>query len=194
MYVNDFDRNGKVEHIITMFNGDDEYPMIQQKDIVKQIPSLKAKYPTFNSYREQKMSDIFNEETLNSSIIQEVYNLKTSILINEGGSEFSLKSLPSEAQFSPTFGISVHDFNRDGKPDILIGGNFYRSKPEAGIYDASYGCLLIGDGKGNFDFIPNRISGLSTKGEIRDFELIEDKNILIVLKNNDFAEVFKYVK
>ena len=194
MYVNDFDRNGKVEHIITMFNGDVEYPMIQQKDIVEQIPSLKSKYPTYNSYKEQTMSDIFGEEILNTSIIREVYNLETSLLINEGGSEFIIKSLPLEAQFSPTFGITVHDFNRDGSPDILTGGNFYRSKPEAGKYDASYGCLLIGDGKGNFDFMPNMISGLTIKGEIRDFELIEDRNILIVVKNNDFVEVYKCLK
>ncbi len=194
MHVNDFDRNGKVEHIITMFNGDNEYPMIQQKDLVEQIPSLKSKYPTFNSYKEQTMSDLFSEEILNTSVVLEAVNLKTTLLMNEGASGFRLRSLPTEAQFSPTFGISIHDFNRDGKPDILIGGNFYRSKPEAGKYDASYGCLLIGDGRGNFDFMPNRISGLSTKGEIRDFELIEDRNILIVVKNNDFIEVFKYLK
>jgi hypothetical protein len=86
----------------------------------------------------------------------------------------------------------IRDFNNDDNVDILMGGNFYRAKPEAGKYDASYGCLLIGDGKGNFDFLPNRISGLTIKGEIRDFEIIEDQNILIVVKNNDFVDTYKY--
>jgi hypothetical protein len=130
-------------------------------------------------------------EVLNSGIILDAYTLKTSILMNHGGSEFKLKPLPQEAQFSPIYGISVYDFNKDGFVDILAGGNFYRAKPEAGKYDASYGCLLIGDGKGNFDFLPNRISGLTVKGEVRDFEIIEDKNILIVVQNNDFVEIFK---
>jgi hypothetical protein len=123
--------------------------------------------------------------------VLESHILSTSILINKGDSEFALESLPQEAQFSPTYGIYIHDFNRDGSLDILTGGNFYRAKPEAGKYDASYGCLLIGDGKGNFDFLLNRISGLTVKGEIRDFEIIEDKNILIVIKNNDFVEIYK---
>ena len=112
--------------------------------------------------------------------------------MNEAGSNFSLISLPMEAQFSPTYGISIYDFNGDGLHDILTGGNLSRAKPEAGKYDASYGCLLIGDGKGNFDFMPNRISGLTVKGEIRDFEIIEDKNILIIVKNDDMVEIFKY--
>ena len=55
-----------------------------------------------------------------------------------------------EAQLSPMYGIAAEDFDKDGNIDILMGGNFYQSKPEVGIYDASYGILLKGDGKGNF--------------------------------------------
>ncbi len=194
MYVNDFDRNGKVEQIITTYNGDTAYPMVQQNDIIKQMPALQSKYPTYHSYKEQSIADIFDPDILSTSVIQEAQIFESSILMNEGGSKFKLKTLPVEAQFSPAFAIIIHDFNDDNYPDILTGGNFYRSKPEAGIYDASYGCLLMGDGKGNFKFLPNRISGFKSSGEIRDFEMIEDRNILIVLKNNDFVEVFKYLK
>jgi hypothetical protein len=191
MYVNDFDRNGKIEHIYTMFNENKEYPIAQQIDIISQLPSLRSKYPTFHSYKGQSISDLFSEEILNTSIVNEARNLRSSILINHDGIRMELKDLPLEAQFSPVYAIMIHDFNNDNYPDILAGGNFYRAKPEAGKYDASYGCLLIGDGKGNFDFLPNRISGLTIKGEIRDFEIIEDKDILIVVKNNDFFDIFK---
>ncbi len=191
MYVNDFDRNGKIEHIYTMFNGDKEYPIAQQVDVIRQLPSLKSKYPSFHSYKEQPVSNMFSEEILNTSIVREASNLRSSVLINHEGNRLELKDLPLEAQFSPVYAIMIRDFNKDTKPDILAGGNFYRAKPEAGKYDASYGCLLIGDGKGNFDFMPNRISGLTIKGEIRDFEIIEDEDILIVLKNNDFVDTYK---
>jgi hypothetical protein len=192
MYVNDFDRNGKIEHIYTLFNGNKEYPMAQQVDVIRQLPSLQSKYPSFHSYKEQSISDMFSEEILNTSIVKEASNLRSSILINHDGIHLELKDLPLEAQFSPIYAIMIHDFNNDDNADILTGGNFYRAKPEAGKYDASYGCLLIGDGKGNFDFMPNRIAGLTVKGEIRDFEIIEDNNILIVAKNNDYVEIFKY--
>ena len=41
-----------------------------------------------------------------------------------------------------------------------MGGNFYQSKPEVGIYDASYGVLLKGDGKGNFTAVNEKQSGI----------------------------------
>jgi hypothetical protein len=191
MYVNDFDRNGKIEHIYTMFNGSSEYPTAQQVDVIRQLPSLQSKYPSFHSYKEQSISDMFSEEILNTSIVKEASNLRSSFMINNEGIHMELKDLPLEAQFSPVYAIMIRDFNSDDMVDILTGGNFYRAKPEAGKYDASYGCLLIGDGKGNFDFLPNRISGLTIKGEIRDFEIIEDEDILIVVKNNDFVDTYK---
>jgi hypothetical protein len=40
------------------------------------------------------------------------------------------------------YGIVVNDFDKDGNADIIMGGNFYESKPEVGIYDASYGIFL----------------------------------------------------
>ena len=75
-----------------------------------------------------------------------------------------MKSLPTEAQLSPMYGIAADDFDKDGNIDILMGGNFYESKPEVGIYDASYGILLKGDGKGNFTAVPAQQSGINIRG------------------------------
>jgi hypothetical protein len=77
---------------------------------------------------------------------------------------FTGKVLPVQAQLSPMYGIAAEDFDKDGNIDILMGGNFYQSKPEAGIYDASYGILLKGNGKGNFTALPPQQSGISIKG------------------------------
>ena len=40
MYVNDFDLNGSVEHIICAFNGDTAFPLAMKDDLVRQIPTL----------------------------------------------------------------------------------------------------------------------------------------------------------
>ena len=76
--------------------------------------------------------------------------MQSSVFINNKNGTFTAKALPIAAQLSPMYGIAAEDFDKDGNIDILMGGNFYQSKPEAGIYDASYGILLKGDGKGNF--------------------------------------------
>ncbi|WP_394766963.1 hypothetical protein, partial [Ferruginibacter sp.] len=72
-------------------------------------------------------------------------------------------------------------------------GNFYQSKPEVGIYDASYGLLLKGDGKGNFKAIKANQSGFFIKGAVRDIMAIktQKKKLVIVARNNDQPKIFQ---
>jgi len=51
MYVSDFDQNGSIEHLICMFNGEKNYPLILRHDLVSQIPSLKKKYLKYESFK-----------------------------------------------------------------------------------------------------------------------------------------------
>ena len=83
MYINDFDNNNSIEQVIFQFNGDSSYTMSLKHDLVKQMPSLKKKYLKYNSYKNQTVYDIFNTEKINSSIVNYIYNLETSIFINE---------------------------------------------------------------------------------------------------------------
>ena len=62
MYVNDFDLNGSVEHIICAFNGDTAYPMAMKDDLVRQIPALERTYETYKAYSGETIHDIFSEE------------------------------------------------------------------------------------------------------------------------------------
>ena len=108
-------------------------------------------------------------------------------MINEGNGKFTLRALPVEAQFSPVFGIEIGDFNDDSNMDILLGGNMYKVKPQVGRYDASYGTLLIGDGKNNFKAMAAKSSGIKLDGEVRDIVTIKNLNnsILLISRNND---------
>ena len=194
MYVNDFDRNGRVEQVITRYNGDTSYPMVLRNDMIMQIPSLEAKYPDFNSYKTQRMEDIFTDDQIRSSETLMASYLPTAVLVNTGNMEFTLTALPREAQLSPVFAILADDFNNDGHMDILLGGNQYRAKPETGIYDGSYGVLLLGDGKNNFAPVQESVSGFFVPGEIRDLVSIptEDGRMLLVGRNNDSLKTFEY--
>ena len=194
MFVNDFDRNGTVEQIVATYNKDKSYPLVLRHDLLKQISSLQKKYPRYQSYKGQTMTDIFSEEQLSKAIELKVHTTSSMIAINQGEGKFILQKLPVEAQFSPIHAILVEDFNGDGDQDLLLGGNFYKAKPEIGIHDASYGLLLLGDGKGNFDPIGSMESGFSVKGEIRDLKKINinGKKAVIVALNDDYARLFYY--
>lgn len=118
---------------------------------------------------------------------------ETGIFINNAGQSFTFYTLPVEAQFSPVYAIVARDFDGDGNQDLIMGGNFYQSKPEAGIHNGSYGLHLKGDGKGTFKAIPFSESGFFLKGAVRDMELlnVKGKTIVLVTRNNDATAVFE---
>ncbi len=193
MYVNDFDQNGTIEQIITTFNGDTAYPMIMKHDLVSQLPGLKKKYPTYADYKNQTINDIFTIEQIDKALTLNVVNLSTCVFINDGQGKFEKRMLPREAQFAPVYAIHADDLNGDGNLDIVMGGNLYRAKPETGIYDATYGIFLAGDGSGRFNFLPYRESGLFLKGEIRDIQeiTIGENRYLVFARNNQKLKLFK---
>ena len=193
MYINDFDLNGSAEQIICTYDGDKSYPMALKHDLVGQIPALAQKYPKYELYKDQQITDVFTPEQLKNSVHLEVYLLETSLFINDGTGQFTRKSLPAEVQFSPVYAADVSDYNGDGKPDILLGGNLYNVKPEVGRYDAGYGSLLMGNGHGEFSLVPPKLSGIYLRGEIRDIMQVTTATgkILLIARNNDTVQVIR---
>jgi hypothetical protein len=194
MYVNDFDMNGSVEQIICVYNGEKSYPLALKHDLTKQIPYLEDKYPQYEDYKEQTITDIFSPEQLQRAIILEAYEMATSIFLNQGDGTFEQINLPVEVQFSPVYGIHVEDIDGDGFPDILLGGNLYGVKPEVGRYDASYGTFLHGNGDGSFSIFPPKKTGFKLEDEIRDIVSLETKKgkLMIVSRNNQPLQIFQY--
>jgi hypothetical protein len=194
MYVSDFDNNGTVEQIITCYNKDSAYPMVLRHDLVSILPSLKKKYLKYESYKEQTVEDIFTKEQLQHALKLEAYTMQSSVFINNKKGTFSIKPLPAEAQFSPMFGIAIDDFDKDGNADIIMGGNFYQSKPEVGIYDASYGVFMKGNGKGDFKTVRQDRSGFFSIGAIRDLVVLKTANrkLILIAKNDNRIELLQY--
>ena len=70
-----------------------------------------------------------------------------------------ITSLPIQLQLSPSYGVTVGDYDHDGNLDALIVGNSYATEVSTGRYDASIGSFLRGDGKGKFTHVPTLKSG-----------------------------------
>ena len=140
------------------------------------------------------MAEIFSGPQTDKSIISELNYMESVLLINDGLGEFSIKPLPWQTQVSPVYAIHVADINSDGEKDLILGGNLSGVKPEMGQYDASYGQVLIGKGNGEFDYIDAWKSGLSLSGDVRHISSIEpinDKKIILIVKNNDTAAAYE---
>lgn len=187
LYAGDLDLNGIVEQVVCTYNGEVQYPMVLRHDLVSILPYLKKKYLKYADYQLQTIHNIFTEEELQRAEKLNAYEMRTSVLINDGKGGFIMEPLPVEAQFSPVHAILVDDFDHDGNADILLGGNFYEAKPEAGIHDGSYGLMLKGDGKGGFEAVSAAKSGFFLKGAIRDLLRLKTRkgDYVVACRNND---------
>jgi hypothetical protein len=194
LYINDFDNNGTVEQILCRYDEGVSMPYVLRHDLVMQMPHLKKKYLKYESFAGQTIEQIFSPEAMKGTVTQETEHLANSLAINNGDGTFELKALPLEAQFAPMYGLLIDDFDGDQHLDILMAGNFYEAKPEVGRYDADYGILLKGDGKGNFEPCRSTCSGFLIDGQVRDMEklTVGGKSIVLVGRNNDRPQVFEY--
>jgi hypothetical protein len=194
MYASDFDGSGIIKQVVSCYNGDNAYPMALRHDLVSVLPYLKNKYLKYESYKLQRMEDIFTKEQLDKAVKLQAYEFCSCLFINNGHGGFIRNALPTAAQLSPMYGIAIADVDGDGKKDILMGGNFYQSKPEAGIYDASFGVLLKGDGTGHFTAMTSQQSSIQIKGAVRDIITLKagKKKLMLFACNDSEMKCYEY--
>jgi hypothetical protein len=193
MYVRDFDRNGVLEQIVSRYSNGISYPLALRDDLIRSIPFLKSRYPTYEAYAGQTVTDIFTPEQLADAGLKKAYTFATSLVRNNGDGSFTLVPLPPEAQIAPVYGILAGDFDEDEDQDLLLAGNFSNVKPEIGRMTASYGLFLCGDGKGTFVPVPTRESGFRVPGQARDIQRVRTNRgeLYVVTRNNDRTLVFR---
>ncbi len=191
LYINDFDKNGQTEQILCWRRNGLDYPVALKDDLVKQLPYLNKKYITYAAYAKATIQDMFDAEQIKNSIVYTINELRTGIFYNEKG-KFKFVPLPDEAQWTIQYASWIGDINGDHRQDIILGGNQYSSKPEMGIYAASYGTVLIQQKDGRFKPAPYQESGFFENGSIRDIQLIHigTKPNLLVVKNDDTPSMY----
>jgi len=188
LYVNDFFSTGSVKQILTFYKHGVSYPLAGRDELVGLMPSLRSKYPSYADFGDSRIEDILPASELRQAKVLEAQNLASSVALNNGNGTFKLMQLPVEAQFSPIYATLAEDFDGDGHADLLVAGNFYGVPPVLGRYDASYGLMLRGDGKGGFTSVDMESSNLVIKGEVRDMKMLRsagNERLIVVARNND---------
>lgn len=191
MYAGNFSGNGNTIPIVCNYVQGKSYPIATLDEITDAIPALKKKFLKYEAYADAGIKDIFSPEILQSSTVLNTYTLQTVYIENKGNNKFVVRPLPLEAQYSVVQGIIINDFTKDGKPDLLIAGNFFPYRVQYGPCDASIGLLLQGDGRGNFNPINRNKSGVLIQGDVRDMIILQGKSqsFIISSKNNQPVQV-----
>jgi hypothetical protein len=192
MYINDFDGNGKIDHIITTFEEDKAYPLATKDEITRQMPYLLKRYLKHHDFKEKTVEDIFTPDQLENSLKLNVFETASKFFINENG-YFTSKDLPLRAQLSAIYGILIKDIDKDGFKDFIVGGNQFKAKPKIGVYAGSYGTLLRSLKGNEFEDVNLDESGLFVQGEIRDIKAMTfgNKEIILVARNDDSLKFYK---
>jgi hypothetical protein len=191
-YAKDFDNNGTLDPIVTMFEGKNSFPLVQKEVMVKQIPSLKKKYLYAISYSQTPIEEMWGSG-LKDALKLVANDMETCWWENQGG-KMVRHSLPYQVQISAIQGIVAEDLNGDGHLDLLMAGNKYGMEVGTGRYDAGNGVFLAGDGKGNFTWVNNLQSGFWAMRDARDLAIVKGANgkrTFVVANNNSALQVFR---
>ena len=141
MYIDDFDNNSRLEHIITYQKKSKEYPIANKDELSKELNYLNRDFFYYKDFAGLDVRDIFSKESLSSSQKLSVNNFNSMVLLNYGDN-FEVIELPLLAQVSPIRDIQVLDYNRDGNKDLLLVGNNSNVSPFFGSFDSNFGILL----------------------------------------------------
>ncbi|HET6256954.1 MAG TPA: VCBS repeat-containing protein [Puia sp.] len=169
-YGGDFDNNGIYDMIPSVYLPDQkgemrEFPAESRDDLLRQINSMRQKFPDYKSYAVATMDKVLTPAEREHALVLEANDFRSVLLRNEGDGHFSIHPLPMQAQLSVINGMVADDFDGDGKLDVLLSGNDYGVEPVVGRSDAMNGLLLKGDGKGGFVPMPIDKSGIFLPGD-----------------------------
>lgn len=197
LVAKDFDHNGIMDDLFCYYikNKDGKYVLstaASRNDLARQMPSIKITFPKNSDYANAPFDQIVTKDMLNGAIVLKCSEARSGWFKNDGRGHFTFHPFPLMAQIAPVNAIVCDDVNGDGNTDIILAGNEYQSNVMSGRFDASYGQLLTGDGKGNFTAIPPVSSGLIIDGDVRDLKIISDgkKKILLAAVNNSNMKAF----
>lgn len=194
LYVHDFFGDGSIEQILTVYKDGVSYPVLGRDDFLRAMPQLRSRFDSYAKFGDSRIEDIVPGGELRKATVLEAQVFASSVAINKGSGAFDLRGLPAEAQFAPVYASIAEDVDGDGRVDLLIGGNFDGVTPLRGRYDASYGLLLLGDGRGGFAPVDMEDSGLVVEGQVRDLEWVRragGDRVIAVARNDERLQILR---
>ena len=129
------------------------------------IPFVKEKFATYADFAKADVDALLGDAAPRAIRVGAT-TFDHTLFLNRGA-HFEARSLPTEAQLAPAFGVVVADFDGDGHEDLFLAQNFYPTENNTMRFDAGAGLVLLGDGRGGFLSQSVAASGISVLGDAR---------------------------
>ncbi len=194
LFTKDFDGNGTHDVYLGYYDQDGTlYPVRGRQCSSQQMPFIKEKFEDYEAFATASIEDILDDK-MEGAALKEVQMFESVWIENQGAGKLKIHKLPNKAQIAPIFTIVPNDYDNDGDIDLFVAGNYHNREVETTRSDAGTGLILLNDGKGNFDPLSVKESGIYASLDARDALLIEvgsnKRKVIIVANNNGPAQVF----
>jgi hypothetical protein len=190
MYYKDFDDNGAIDPILCVYIQHKSYPFCTRDELLDQISMMRSRFTDYESFANAGINNMFTDDELKGAGHLQANMLKTTLFMSNANGTFSSQELPVQVQYAPVFTITAFDYDKDGNTDLLLCGNMNKARIRFGKYDANYGVLLKGDGKGHFQYIPQQQSGFRITGDVRS--VMDINNTLLFGINQSSLKAYKH--
>jgi hypothetical protein len=196
VFLNDFDKNGTSDVIITRRVDGKDVPVFMKRELTEQIPSLKRKNLQYKDYATRSVNELFSKDELKGTTVKDFNYTSSCIALNKGNGQFQIVRFPASVQFSSVNAVLCRDMNGDGSIDLVLGGNEFGFLPQFSRLDANFGSILLNKGNGQFDEVPAAATGLELRGQLRDIVEIPGKEspLILFLQNDSYPALFKFKK
>lgn len=190
LYLNDFDKNGKLDPIVTLTKEGKESIFASREILEKQIPSIASKFSTNRTFAEASPWDIF-EDGFSQATKLSTEELRSGVFINNGNG-FQFEPFPNSMQKSFIQDFLIADFDKDGSMDIFSAGNLFASSMQEGKYAADRGSMITGPSE-NRQLLSNHETGISLRGDIRHVERLnyQGNELIMIVRNDDEIDWLK---
>ncbi len=166
LFYKDFDGNGSIDPMLTFYIQGKRYPFLTRDELLEQFTIKRAKFPSYGSYAEAGLEDVFSPEELQDAGQLAAVRLESGILLSTSDKGYRFEALPLIAQAAPIYAIHVIDYGNEKL--LLTAGNIGTGRLRLGKIDANHGLVLRIDSKGKLNPIPQQLSGISIQGDVRN--------------------------
>lgn len=192
LYYGDLDNNGNSETILATAKEGTYYPLENLQTLSGQMVSLRKKFTSYREFAGRAVEEVLGKDQLSKATILEVSELRSGYLENQEG-RFTFVPFGNDMQLAPVTSLLSHDFNGDGKVEILAAGNYFGVKPYHGRFGSFPAALITGK---NTIVLGDALGLNLSRKSARGLHIIylREQPYLLVTYNNARAEVYELLK
>ena len=190
LYLEDFDRNGTIDGVITREVSGKESIFSAGDMLRRQIPSIGSNFSTHKEFSEASPNEVLGKNFIQAEKLP-AKELRSGVFINNHD-RFHFLPFPNIMQISFIRNFLIKDINLDGSVDILTAGNLFPAAMQEGRYAADRGSVLAGL-PDDHRMLPNEETGIFLRGDIRQVKLLnfQGNDLIMATRNNSSIMWFK---